>query len=286
MMGIAIIFPFFLFCFVLFIEAKNSTDGNTQISRRESVVYPDYIIELDLDNPRHYISSPGFPYKNYPSNTQIIYKVKLKLNDEVKQLSNRILLTFEMFALQGSPFCTNDGLEIADGNGQVRVYCGVQVGKTILSDSSSIQIRFFSDDAIESRGYSILLEMYNTGCSKRIKLGGSILSGSFYSPNHPARYYADDLCVWKIEVPPGKRIRVTFSETFDIRSYEPLCVQDYLAVSLTGDFKSHVKRYCHGKRPVAIISSGNFLLFMFRTDCCFEGKGFSAFYEMVDEGIL
>ncbi|GIY76771.1 phenoloxidase-activating factor 3 [Caerostris extrusa] len=82
--------------------------------------------------------------------------------------------------------------------------------------------------------------------------------------------------------PEGKVIRVKFSETFDIRAQEPLCVQDYLAVSLTGDFATHVKRYCHGTRPLTMVSSGNSMLFMFRTDCCFEGKGFSASFAVVD----
>ncbi|XP_054720436.1 transmembrane protease serine 9-like [Uloborus diversus] len=246
----------------------------------DTAVLPDYKIVLSIENPREYISSPGFPYEDYSSNIQIIYEIELKLKDEIKQASNRILLTFEMFMLQESPFCTKDGVEIADASNQVRVYCGSQVGRTILSESSTLQIRFFSDASIESRGYSILLEMYNTGCSKQFE---GVNSGTFSSPNFPGAYYADDLCVWKIVAPEGKRIEVKFGETFDIRAYEPLCVQDYLAISLTGDFNTHIKRYCHGKRPVSVYSTGNNLLLMFRTDCCFEGKGFSASFIVLDE---
>ncbi|GIY11809.1 plasma kallikrein [Caerostris darwini] len=261
---------------------------------RVSIV-PDYKIVLDLDRPREYIASPGFPNDNYPPNIQMIYEIEIKLSDELKQMSNRILLTFEMFALEESDFCTNDGLEIADSSGQVKVdfeiqdclimlfdstrYCGVQVGRTLLTESSKIQIRFFSNPTFEARGYSILVEMYNTQCSQLFK---GVNTDSFSSPNFPGRYYADDICVWKIEAPEGKVIRVKFSETFDIRAQEPLCVQDYLAVSLTGDFATHVKRYCHGTRPLTMVSSGNSMLFMFRTDCCFEGKGFSASFALVD----
>lgn len=43
-------------------------------------------------------------------------------------------------------------------------------------------------------------------------------------------------------------------------------------------------RYCHGKKPVSLYSATNALLFMFRTDCCFEGKGFRATFTVVDEG--
>lgn len=76
-------------------------------------------------------------------------------------------------------------------------YCGPQVGKTILSEGSKIYIRFFTDSTIESRGFSIILEMYNTGCSKHFL---NTDYGTFASPNYPGRYYADDICVWKIEV--------------------------------------------------------------------------------------
>lgn len=47
----------------------------------------------------------------------------------------------------------------------------------------------------------------------------------------------------------------------------------------------YIFRYCHGKRPISMYSTGNSMLFMFRTDCCFEGKGFSATFTLVDEGM-
>ncbi|XP_055927028.1 ovochymase-1-like [Argiope bruennichi] len=262
------------------IGAWNTSEWQTKENPTFKSFVPDYKITLDYDHPREYISSPGFPHEDYPSDIQIIYEIEMKVPDEIKQMSNRILLTFEMFALEESDFCTNDGLEISDGAGQVRVYCGTQVGRTILTESKKLYIRFFTNPTIASRGYSILVEMYNTQCSKHFK-GDS--TGTFSSPNYPGRYYADDLCVWKIEAPEGKVIRVKFDEVFDIRAYEPLCVQDYLAVSLTGDFSTHIKRYCHGTRPLTMVSSGNSMLFMFRTDCCFEGKGFSASFALIDE---
>ncbi|GFR09314.1 ovochymase-2 [Trichonephila clavata] len=268
-------------CIVIFLILQNFSAhgmGNASHGSLNDVV-PDYKIVLDLEHPREYISSPGFPNEDYPPDIQIIYDIEVNIPDEIKQKSNRILLTFEMFVIEDSPFCTNDGLEIADSSGQVRVYCGAQVGRTILSESSKLQIRFFTNSDISSRGYSILVEMYNTQCSQLFK---DVNTGTFFSPNFPGRYYADDLCVWKIEAPEGKVIRVKFDETFDIRAHEPLCVQDYLAVSLTGDFNTHIKRYCHGTRPSAMVSSENSMIFVFRTDCCFEGKGFKASFAVID----
>ncbi|GFS89165.1 chymotrypsin-like elastase family member 2A [Nephila pilipes] len=270
-----------LYCIVIFFFLQYSiAHGVQNVSHgSQNDVVPDYKIVLDLEHPREYISSPGFPNDDYPPDIQIIYDIEINIPDEIKQKSTRILLTFEMFVIEESPFCTNDGLEIADSSGQVRVYCGAQVGRAVLSESSKLQIRFFTNSVISSRGYSILVEMYNTQCSQMFK---GVNTGTFSSPNFPGRYYANDLCVWKIEAPEGKVIRVKFDETFDIRAHEPLCVQDHLEVSLTGDFSTHVKRYCHGTRPVSMVSSGNSMLFVFRTDCCFEGKGFKASFAVID----
>lgn len=273
-----------IFCTIVLLktilsEIVMNTSSVHSIFSSDYTLIPDYKIELTMMNPRHSVSSPGFPNENYPPNIQVIYEVELKLNDDVRQLSNRILLTFEMFSLQDSEFCTKDGLEVADTSNQIKVYCGPQVGRTILSEGSKLYIRFFTDSAIESRGYSIIIEMYNTGCSKHFT---NIESGFFSSPNYPQRYYADDICVWKIDAPDDKRIFVEFDDMFEIKAHEPLCVQDYLAVSLTGDFNTHVKRYCHRIKPASMYSSGNSLLFMFNTDCCFEGKGFNAKFTLID----
>lgn len=40
---------------------------------------PDYKIELNMKNPRHRITSPGFPNENYPSNVQIIYEIEVSM---------------------------------------------------------------------------------------------------------------------------------------------------------------------------------------------------------------
>ncbi|KAG8196779.1 hypothetical protein JTE90_014511 [Oedothorax gibbosus] len=257
----------------------SGAEANTNCSLRGSSREADHKITLTLDNPRAHLSSPGFPHENYPPNTEIIYDIEIKLDDEVMQLSTRILLTFEMFEIEPGEFCTNDFVEVEDSENQVIVYCGSQVGRTILAEGSKIRVRFVSNSIIESRGYSILVGMYSTQCSQHFT---GVNSGTFSSPNHPGRYYAEDICVWKIDAPEGKRVKVKFSDTFDIRAYEPLCVQDYLSVSLTGDFSTHVKRYCHGSKPGTLLSTSNSMLFKFRTDCCFEGKGFSASFAIVD----
>ncbi|CAL1295665.1 unnamed protein product, partial [Larinioides sclopetarius] len=108
---------FFFLSKFLIITAWNASQEQTNQNTISNGIVADYKITLDYDHPREYISSPGFPHEDYPSDIQIIYEIEMKLSDVIKQMSNRILLTFEMFALEESDFCTSDGLEVFDSSG-------------------------------------------------------------------------------------------------------------------------------------------------------------------------
>lgn len=236
-------------------------------------------IFLTEDVPAYNLFSPGFPDSFYPPNTQVYYDVKVDLAGAVTEQAARILLTFDMFALEVSDFCAKDGLEIFEKSYQTRVYCAGQSGRVLLSEGSSLRMRFFSDDNQQARGFSIRAEIYYSPCAQDFV---NLLSGSFSTPKFPRDYANNELCVWRIQAPSGKRVRVGFNEVFDIQGKKLFCINDYLAVSKEGDLMQDSDRLCGNQAPTEIISVGEVLLLKFVSDCCYQGRGFSASFTIID----
>lgn len=112
-----------LFCLILALGHLTHGSENASSSAL-AVVDPDpeaptkIVIELNDEKQEAYIVSPGFPNRDYPPNSLIDYEITMILKDPLDQLSSRILLNFEMFAIQPSKRCHADALEIEDANGE------------------------------------------------------------------------------------------------------------------------------------------------------------------------
>ena len=99
--------------------------------------------------------------------------------------------------------------------------------------------------------------------------------GQFSSPNTPHRYPLNTECQYLIEAPELYNIYVNFTQ-FDLE-YDRKCQFDYVQI-YDGQTKSSrlIGHYCGSFNPVAVRSSGRFLLVVFVSDNTTVGKGFNA----------
>ena len=115
--------------------------------------------------------------------------------------------------------------------------------------------------------------IYSLGCGGR--LTGP--SGSFTSPSYPSPYHHMAECTWEIHVNRGSRIRLTFLD-LDLESSNN-CQYDYVRVYDGADrHRSKVLgQYC-AQMQDSVVSTGNSMVIVFRTDQSQGGRGFNARY--------
>lgn len=242
-------------------------------------VLPTKFITLTAEKPEEYIESPNYPDDYYPNDTQIMYRVEVKLGSRVRQEQARIQVTFEVFLMERSAFCHKDGLDLVDRTGEVRAYCGPQSGRNFLMEDSIIVMRMYTDATGHDRGFRIRVRLYQSPCGGLFR---DQRSAFITSPDYPYSYGAHRLCVWRIETRPEMRIKLTFTGWFDIRSdNHETCFMDYIEITRTGSFETDSHRYCGQTRPRTIVSKTNRLELKFVSDCCEEGRGFKVRFDVV-----
>ena len=115
--------------------------------------------------------------------------------------------------------------------------------------------------------------IFSLGCGGR--LTGP--SGSFTSPSYPSPYHHMAECTWEIHVNRGSRIRLTFLD-LDLESSNN-CQYDYVRVYDGGDRQRSkvLGQYC-AQMQDSVVSTGNSMVIVFRTDQSQGGRGFNARY--------
>ncbi|XP_058251656.1 procollagen C-endopeptidase enhancer 2 isoform X2 [Hemibagrus wyckioides] len=104
-------------------------------------------------------------------------------------------------------------------------------------------------------------------------------SGLIGSQGYPGVYPPNTKCVWRITVPQGKVVSLTF-RSLDLES-DGLCRYDYVDV-YDGFVKSQrLGRFCGSARPGALISNHNRMQVVMVSDANTAGSGFLAGYAAV-----
>ncbi|XP_073490983.1 tumor necrosis factor-inducible gene 6 protein-like [Aquarana catesbeiana] len=98
--------------------------------------------------------------------------------------------------------------------------------------------------------------------------------GVIYSPNFPNNYPDNVYCEWNITT--TSRIKLT-PTNFDMEGYMYLCVFDWIWV-YGGSFP---RQWCGQMLPDPIISTGNFMRIVFRSDSGLNRRGFRLIYQPV-----
>ena len=88
------------------------------------------------------------------------------------------------------------------------------------------------------------------------------------------RYFANDICFYKVTAPEGKRIRLQFFEPFDLES-SVTCLYDRLSIFDGKDEKSPLAGiFCGMEAPEPYISTENSVFLKFETDSTQNKAGF------------
>ncbi|XP_076828785.1 procollagen C-endopeptidase enhancer 2 [Brachyhypopomus gauderio] len=114
-----------------------------------------------------------------------------------------------------------------------------------------------------------------------IACGGNLTgeAGFIVSPGHPGIYPSNNKCVWRITVPRGRVVSLSF-RVLDLEN-DGLCRYDYVDVHDGHVNGQRLGRFCGTRTPAALVSSGNKMHVVLVSDANTAGSGFLAAYAAV-----
>ncbi|XP_064870172.1 procollagen C-endopeptidase enhancer 1-like, partial [Oncorhynchus nerka] len=178
-----------------------------------------------------------------------------------------IHLWFEHFSLEATDLCTADYFTIQDNLGVIGRLCGRSKPGPIVSLGNSMLLFFDTNDRNTDKGFKAKYQAVTPESTLEIAGAGGALQGDrgdLLTPGFPAQNYENGtLYQWRITVPEGEKIRLTFS-SFDL---VPEACRDYIDVydgHKTGS--AMLGRFCGSKNPGRVDSSGNTMVVRFKSD--------------------
>ncbi|XP_056442205.1 ovochymase-2 [Gadus chalcogrammus] len=190
-----------------------------------------------------------------------------------------IQLWFEEFALEDSDMCVSDFVTLRDSLGIMGKYCGYTKPRTLVTLENRLMVYFDSNDLKTDQGFKAHYKAVAPESTGEIAGAGGSLQGDqghLLTPGFPAQNYQNGAFYqWKISVPEGERVRLTFT-SFDLA---PELCGDYVEV-FDGHAAGAAKlgKLCGRKLPKPLESSGRTMALRFRTDATLTSRGFSATY--------
>ncbi|XP_040002652.1 ovochymase-2 [Xiphias gladius] len=190
-----------------------------------------------------------------------------------------IHLWFEEFSLEDTALCTADFITLQDSLGIIGKYCGYTKPKPVVSLTNHLTVHFDTNDRKTDQGFKAHYQAVSPELTPEIAGAGGFLQGDrgdLMTPGFPEQNYPNGaLYQWRITVPEGERVRLTFT-SFDL--FPEVC-GDYVQVydghkagsSLMGKF-------CGRTMPKPMESSSNTMVVLFKSDNMVTSKGFKATY--------
>ncbi|XP_075630595.1 suppressor of tumorigenicity 14 protein isoform X3 [Balearica regulorum gibbericeps] len=219
-------------------------------------------------------TTPGFPNSPYPNNALCYWTLRADANSIIS-------LTFKTLELEQ---CTDNGdyikvynsLSPVEPHALVRL-CGnyaPSYNLTFLSSQNVMLVTLVTNK--EGRFPGFKAEFFQLPKTK--VCGGTLKgeSGTFTTPYYPAHYPPAMDCVWKIEVPSKKNVKVRFNMFFVLEPGIPVssCTKDYVQINST--------RYCGERSQFVVTSTTNKIEVQFHSDLSYTDTGFSAEYLSYD----
>ncbi|XP_040043305.2 ovochymase-2 isoform X2 [Gasterosteus aculeatus] len=188
-----------------------------------------------------------------------------------------IHLWFEEFALEDTQLCMSDFITLRDSLGTIGKYCGYTKPKPLVSLTNHLKVYFDTNDRKTDQGFKAQYKAVDPKLAPEIAGAGGFLQGdqgTLMTPGSPEKnYLSGALYQWKITVPEGEKVRLTFT-FFDL---VPEVCGDFVEV-YDGDKagSSSFSKFCGGKMPKPVESSSNTMVVRFKSDNSLASKGFIA----------
>ncbi|XP_073446306.1 ovochymase-2-like [Dendrobates tinctorius] len=179
--------------------------------------------------------------------------------------------------------CIGDVLEISDSFDMIGSYCGFVKPPVIISSSNKLFLKFSTDKLKTDRGFEVKWEEVLPDDIEEIQTcGGSSVeeTGVIKSPNWPNNYAPNQLCVWHLQVPEGKKLIINFTH-FDLEDVDIITRQCYDYVAVYEESSGKAIKYgpfCGTNLPTRISGNSNTLTIRFYSDIFTESKGFRAYW--------
>uniref|UniRef100_A0A9J7XLB8 ST14 transmembrane serine protease matriptase b n=1 Tax=Cyprinus carpio carpio TaxID=630221 RepID=A0A9J7XLB8_CYPCA len=210
-------------------------------------------------NQTDIIRSPGFPDSTYLPNLYTEWQIRA-------DPEHRIRLEFDVLDLEKD--CRNDFIKVYDSlapsEKQVIVEkCGYRLPDEKLVFISSGNVMLVTLVTNEEKNFPGFRAFYFQIPAKIQDCGGRLtgIRGTFTSPGYPSHYPPQTDCVWNIEVPSGKHIKVKFDKF--VICYFMNCF-----------------RICGEKPPKTVYTiKSNQATVRFHSDLSYVSEGFSAEFE-------
>ncbi|KAF0037285.1 hypothetical protein F2P81_010159 [Scophthalmus maximus] len=130
-----------------------------------------------------------------------------------------IHLWFEEFALEDTMLCTGDFITLRDSLGVIGKYCGYTKPQPVVSLTNRLTVFFDTNDRKTDQGFKAHYKAVAPGLTSEIAGAGGFLQGDkgdLMTPDFPEQNYLNGaLYQWRITVPEGERVRLTFT-SFDL----------------------------------------------------------------------
>ncbi|XP_057337332.1 cubilin-like isoform X2 [Microplitis mediator] len=225
-----------------------------------------------LDSEHGTISSPGSPGR-YSPDRDCTWHVMVRMG-------KRIQFHFFTIMIEEHPTCDMDYLEItetvSDREVQLGIYCNHTHPPPLITSGSFATVHFHSDDHGQDLGFQITYSSIEgiPGCGGVYTAAQDIIS----SPTDQSSYLPNMLCEWKIQLPIGEKIRITWT-TFDLEESDS-CLFDYLQIFEGPDMDSPtLGTFCGSNLPSTMELDSNVALIVFKSDWSNEHTGFKLQYE-------
>ncbi|XP_071314887.1 suppressor of tumorigenicity 14 protein homolog [Trachinotus anak] len=213
------------------------------------------------------VQSPGFPDSSYPPNVYLQWRLRANPG-------HRVWLDFHTLILEDD--CQQDFIKIYDSLAAIEhraltEQCGYPHGSlSFLSSGNVMLLTLLTSDERHFPGFRANYSQIPVTAQE---CGGTLSAnkGSLSSPFFPSNYPPKTTCVWNIEVPEEKFVKVQFNK-FLMGNESNQCPNDYVDVN--------GQRLCGRKLKSRVITSqSNKMTIKFHSDSSYVDQGFTAEYE-------
>ncbi|XP_066263202.1 tolloid-like protein 2 [Branchiostoma lanceolatum] len=216
------------------------------------------------------VSSPNYP-GHYGTEETCEWLITVAAGSTIR-------LSFDSFNTEES----YDFLYIYDrdheGTTQMQSFTGEVTWYPITSTSNQMLVRFTSDESVTAQGFQFSYTVSAQDCGAHLTAPPE---GTVTSPNYPGHYDNHQTCGWKIDVPEGYYVRLTFSsfhleddfDFLDIYEYDDDGGRGPRTWSLTGELSVN---------PIRVTSNQMFV--RFTSDESVTAQGFQFSYTASDPG--